>query len=118
MISFRVRRERIISFLCYYNITLAAFPYGSGEKADRAHVCREAFERDVGNLAALAGRIRGAERGPFEMLPCGVSRHEFRKGGKSFAFYLNTKNETVAVPGRAVTLASHELREVPAILGT
>lgn len=83
-----------------------------GEKASCSHACREAFEREAASLLALAKRIRGAERGPFEMLSCGVSRHEFRKDGQSFAIYLNTMDEPVAVPDAGLTLAPHELREV------
>ena len=83
-----------------------------GEKTGPRGACREAFERHAASLRALAERVRGAERGPFEMLPCGVSRHEFRKDGKSFTFYLNTKDGPVAVPGTGLTLAPHELREV------
>ena len=44
------------------------------------------------------------------MLPCGVSRHEFRKEGKSFSIYLNTKGEQVCIPEAGITLAPHELR--------
>ncbi len=83
-----------------------------GEKAGPPGACREAFERHSAVLRALAARVRGAERGPFEMLPCGVSRHEFRKDGKIFLFYFNTKNESVTVPGAGLTLAAHEIREV------
>lgn len=83
-----------------------------GEKADRSHSCREALEREVSPLLALAERIRGAERGPFEMLPCRVSRHEFHKNGKTFVIYLNTKDEPVTVSGVGLILAAHELREV------
>ena len=81
-----------------------------GEKAESPHACAEAFEREIGRLVELAELVRGAERGAFEMLPCGVSRHEFRKGGKSFAVYVNTGGEAVQVPGTDVVLAPHELR--------
>lgn len=81
-----------------------------GEKTDRSRACREAFEREAAALRALAARLRGAERGPFGMLPCGVSRHEFRKDGEAFVAYLNTRGEAVAVPGTDLVLAAHELR--------
>ena len=83
-----------------------------GEKAKSPRACAGAFERESGNLAALAELVRGAERGKFEMLPCGVSRHEFRKGGKAFIIYLSTKGEKVGVPETDITLAPHELRVV------
>ncbi len=81
-----------------------------GEKTGPRGACRETFERHAASLRALAERVRGAERGPFEMLPCGVSRHEFRKDGQSFVIYLNTKDKPVAIPGTDFTLAPHELR--------
>ena len=86
-----------------------------GEKTDRSHACRIAFERHAASLRKLAELVRGAVRGPFEMLPCGVSRHAFRKDGQSFAIYLNTKDEPVAVPGTDLALAPHELRTTGAL---
>ena len=44
------------------------------------------------------------------MLPCGVSRHEFRKDGKAFTIYLNTKGVSVTVPETGITLSPHELQ--------
>ena len=81
-----------------------------GEKAGAPGACRGIFERHATPLRALAERVAGAERGPFEMLPCGVSRHEFRKDGEAFAVYLNTRNEPVSVPGTDLALAAHEVR--------
>ena len=81
-----------------------------GEKAKSPRACAEAFEREIGSLVALAERVRGAERGKFEMLPCGVSRHEFSKAGRSFTVYLNTKGEPARVSEADITLAPHELR--------
>ena len=85
-----------------------------GEKAKSPRFCAEAFEREIGNLVALAERVRGAVRGKFEMLPCNVSRHEFRKDGTAFTVYLNTKDETVHVPATDIVLAPHELRTIDA----
>ena len=82
------------------------------ESSSRSHDCCRAFEREIGNLVALAEKVRGAERGTFEMLPCGVSRHAFRKGGRAFTVYLNTKSAAVQVPGTDLSLAPHELRIV------
>ena len=95
-----------------YDYLLADDPGVVYESSARSHDCCRAFEREIDNLVALAERVRSAERGPFGMLPCGVSRHEFRKDDHSFAIYLNTKDEPVAVPGMGPTLAPHELREV------
>ena len=81
-----------------------------GEKAASPRACAEAFERESGNLAALAELVRGAERGKFEMLSCGVSRHEFRKDGKKFTIYLNTTGETVRGLATNISLAPHEMR--------
>ena len=81
-----------------------------GERAKSPRGCAEAFEREIGHLVALAERVRGAERGKFEMLSCGVSRHEFRKDGNDFTIYLNTKGETVHVPEADIALAPHELQ--------
>lgn len=83
-----------------------------GEKAESPRACAEAFERESGNLAALAELVRGAERGKFEMLSCGVSRHEFRKDGKDFTVYLNTTGKTVRGLAMGIALAPHELRIV------
>ena len=55
-------------------------------------------------------RPQGAERGKFEMLSCGVSRHEFRKDGKKFTIYLNTTGETVRGLATNISLAPHEMR--------
>ena len=95
---------------CYYILADDPGRTPFGEKAKSPRACAEAFEREIGGLAALAERVRGAERGKFEMMPCGVSRHEFRKSGKAFTIYLNTKGETVQVPGAGIALAPHELR--------
>ena len=81
-----------------------------GEKAKSPRACAEAFEREIGNLVALAELVRGAERGKFELMPCGVSRHEFRKDGKEFTIYLNTKGEKICIPETDIALAPHELR--------
>ena len=69
-----------------------------GEKAANPRACAKAFER---------------ESGKFEMLPCGVSRHEFRKGGKEFVVYLNTTGESVSVPGTNLTVAPRVVRVYP-----
>lgn len=55
-------------------------------------------------------RPQGAERGKFEMLSCGVSRHEFCKDGKKFTIYLNTTGETVRGLATDISLAPHEMR--------
>lgn len=67
---------------------------------------------DAGGEARLFDVVQGngAERGRFELMPCGVSRHEFHKDGKEFTIYINTKGETVSVPESNLTLAPHELR--------
>ena len=100
-----------------YDYLLAEDPGVMYESSARSHDCCRAFEREVENLVALAERVRGAERGKFELMPCGVSRHEFRKDGKAFAIYLNTKGETVFVSESNITLAPHELREVAVSAG-
>lgn len=83
-----------------------------GEKAANPRDCAAAFEREADALAALAERVRGAVRGPFEMMQCGVSRHRFAKGGASFTVYMNTNGEAVSAPGAGAPLAPHELRIV------
>ena len=93
-----------------YDYLLAKDPGVMYESSAEAHDCCREFERESDNLVALAELVRGAERGPFELMPCGVSRHEFRKDGKPFTIYLNTKDTAVAVPGTDLTLAPHELR--------
>lgn len=62
-----------------------------GEKSDRSHACRKAFEGQVAWLRALADRVRGAERLSFEMLPSGVSSHLFRKNGEEFRIEMKCK---------------------------
>ena len=103
------------SLIHCYDYLLAEDPGVMYESSARSHDCCRAFEREIGNLVALAERLRGAERGKFEMLPCGVSRHEFRKDGKSFTIYLNTKGEPVSISGAGIVLMPHEVREVAAL---
>ena len=81
-----------------------------GEKAANPRACAKAFEREITKLVALAELVRGAERGKFEMLSSGVSRHEFRKGGKAFTIYLNTTGGSVRIPGTDLTIAPHKVR--------
>ena len=98
------------SLIHCYDYLLAEDPGVMYESSARSHDCCREFEREIGNLVALAELVRGAERGKFELMPCGVSRHEFRKDGKEFTIYLNTKGVSVNVPETGITLAPHELR--------
>lgn len=99
------------SIIHCYDYLLSEDPGVMYESSARSHDCRRAFEREIDNLAALADKVRGAERGKFEMLPCGVSRHEFRKDGRAFAIFVNTKGMPVRIPGSGIVLGPHEMRE-------
>jgi len=80
-----------------------------GEKVNTPRACATAFEREADALVELAERVRGAVRGPFEMLPCGVSRHPFTKDGTAFTVYLNTKGVSVTVPDAGLEIGAHGL---------
>lgn len=72
-------------------------PYG--EKTDRAHACRELFEKKSGELNELAQMLSDAQPVSFEMGENGVSTHIFKKGRKTLKIRFNTTDEAVGKLG-------------------
>jgi len=64
-----------------------------GEKATRAHACAAAFTREIDRLQKLGDFLCGAERLGYVRGADGVSRHRFRKDGRTYLARLNTTDK-------------------------
>ena len=67
-----------------------------GQDMSRGRVGGLAFEREARGLHELAAILAGAEQGPVDMF-AGVSRHEFRRGGRLMIAWQNTTGKETVV---------------------
>ena len=82
----------------------------------RGRVGGLAFEREASGLRELAAILAGAEQGPVDMF-AGVSRHEFRRGGRLMVAWQNTTGKETTVhmpPGARLVLALPDVDAVVA----